>query len=307
MYVSIGGIEQYLEIGGDAPGHPILLFLHGGPGGTSLPAAETWRAWEDHFTVVHWDQRGASRTFLKNGVEGCGPLTADRMVADGIEVAKFLIMHLGKPNVLLVGHSWGSALGILMLRRQPELFSAFVGTGQFINWRKADNYRYANVLKLAQQTENSDALEAMHQIGPPPYLERSKFRVLLEWAEELADGDGDPVLPFFPKKPTNLTPEDFPAMDQGMRYTREQLFSELSNLDIPSLGHEFTVPMFCFQGTEDPSTPCELAEQYFKTVEAPHKDFVRFEGCHHFVVFNKPDEFLRELRLRVRPLISPTA
>ena len=41
----------------------IMAFLHGGPGGTSLPAVRSWEPWEDHFTVAHWDQRGASRTF----------------------------------------------------------------------------------------------------------------------------------------------------------------------------------------------------------------------------------------------------
>lgn len=146
MYVSIGGIEQYLEIGGDAPDHPILLYLHGGPGGTSLPAVMSWRTWEERFTVVHWDQRGACRTFRKNGAEGCGRLTIERMVSDGIEVAQFLLAHLGKPKVLLVGHSWGSALGILMVHRRPELFSAFVGTGQFVSWHEAQAYIYPRLV-----------------------------------------------------------------------------------------------------------------------------------------------------------------
>jgi pimeloyl-ACP methyl ester carboxylesterase len=191
-----------------------------------------------------------------------------------------------------------------MLRRRAELFSAFVGTGQFINWREADAYRYARVQKQAVRAGNADALEAVRELGPPPYMERSKFRVLLDWADKLAEGDGDPVSPNFPQKPTNLTSEDIPAMQQGMQFTREQLFGELSNLDIPSHGLEFTMPMFCFQGSEDPSTPCELAERYFAAIQAPHKEFIRFEGCHHFVVFNRPDDFLRELLVHVRPLLD---
>jgi len=132
MYVPIGGIEQWIQIGGQAPSHPVLLYLHGGPGGTSVPAAAAWQPWEAHFTVVHWDQRGAGRTYRRNGAAGCGRLTLERMVQDGIEVAEFLIAHTGQPKIFLVGHSWGSALGIHLLKRRPELFSAYVGTGQLV-------------------------------------------------------------------------------------------------------------------------------------------------------------------------------
>src|SRR5581483_4822167 len=108
MYVPIGGIAQYIQIGGDAPDRPVMLFVNGGPGGTTIPAAAAWKPWEEHFTVVHWDQRGAGRTFAKNGAAGCGHLTIERMVQDGIEVAEFLTRHLKRHKILLVGHSWGS-------------------------------------------------------------------------------------------------------------------------------------------------------------------------------------------------------
>ena len=99
MYIPIGGIDQWIQIGKREAEHPVLLYLHGGPGGTSVPAAAAWKPWEDHFTVVHWDQRGAGRTFRKNGEIGCGPLTLDRMVSDGIEVAEFLIANTRKAKV----------------------------------------------------------------------------------------------------------------------------------------------------------------------------------------------------------------
>lgn len=74
MYVSIGQIDQWIQIGFSKAGLPAMLYLHGGPSGTSVPAAAAWKTWEDHFTVVHRDQRGAGRTFRRNGVAGCGRL-----------------------------------------------------------------------------------------------------------------------------------------------------------------------------------------------------------------------------------------
>src|SRR5882757_7920546 len=136
MYVQIGGIQQWIEFGGAARDHPTLLYLHGGPGGSSRPAAKAWHHWEEHFTIVHWDQRGAGRTFGRNGEAGCGALTIDRMVSDGIEVAGFLSRHLRHDKVVLVGHSWGSVLAVHMINRHPHLFSAYVGTGQLVNKKK---------------------------------------------------------------------------------------------------------------------------------------------------------------------------
>jgi pimeloyl-ACP methyl ester carboxylesterase len=303
MYVEIGGIDQWIQIGGQAPNHPALLYLHGGPGGTSVPASAAWKPWEDHFTVVHWDQRGAGRTFRKNGEAGCGRLTVERMVKDGIEVAEFLIAHLAQPKILLVGHSWGSALGIYMLKRRPELFSAFVGTGQLVNMQENEEYNYGYQLKQAERLGNQEALHALRAIGPPPYSQFSALLTLREWTDRLTEGDGDPLQPRPTPRPPDFTAEEVPSMLQGAEFSRKELLGELNGIDLPSLGLRFEMPIFFFEGTHDQQTPMELAQRYFDAIEAPQKGFVRFEGCHHFVVLNKPDAFLHELLTHVRPLL----
>jgi pimeloyl-ACP methyl ester carboxylesterase len=303
MYVQIGGIEQWVQIGGYAPNHPPLLYLHGGPGGTSVPAAAAWKPWEDHFTVVHWDQRGAGRTFRKNGEASCGRLTIERMVEDGIEVTEFLIAHLSQPKILLVGHSWGSALGIYMLRRRPELFSAFVGTGQLVNMRENEEYNYRRQLKQAERLGNHDALQALRAIGPPPYSQFGSLLTLREWTDRLTEGDGDPLQPRPSPRAPDFSAEEVPSMLQGAEFSRKELLDELNTVDLPSLGLRFDVPIFFFEGTHDQQTPMELAEHYLAAIEAPHKKLVRFEGCHHFVVMNRPDAFLQELLTHVRPLL----
>jgi pimeloyl-ACP methyl ester carboxylesterase len=300
MYVSIGGIEQWIQWRG-APDAPILLYLHGGPGGTSVPVAEAWRPWEAHFTVVHWDQRGAGRTFAKNEEAGCGRLTLHRMLEDAIEVAEFVTATLRRPQVLIVGHSWGAILGVHLIRRRPELVSAYVGTGQLVNKRRNEELNYRREMAQAQRSGNAEALSALRAIGPPPFADREALKILRQWADVLAEGDADPVQP----RPTPIAPDysrdEVPALMRGAEFSRRELYHELETVDLPSLGLAFDMPFFLFHGTCDQATPIELAEEYFASIEAPHKEFVRFEGCHHFMVINRPQDFLRELVTRVIP------
>jgi pimeloyl-ACP methyl ester carboxylesterase len=131
-FVDIGGIKQWVQIRGEDRDNPVLLFVHGGPGGTTLPISSGWRPWEKHFTVVQWDQRGAGRTYGAAG-DTLGPtMTLERMTQDGVELAEYLRIHLHKDKIVLVGHSWGSFLGIHIVKQRPDLFYAYVGTGQVV-------------------------------------------------------------------------------------------------------------------------------------------------------------------------------
>jgi pimeloyl-ACP methyl ester carboxylesterase len=126
---------------------------------------------------------------------------------------------------------------------------------------------------------------------------------LRECTDRLTGGDGDPLQPRPTPIAADFTAEEVPALQQGAAYSRKELLEELNAIDLPSLGPAFAVPIFFFQGTHDQQTPIELAEEYFSAISAPHKGLVRFEGCHHFVVMNRPDLFLRELLTHVRPLL----
>lgn len=304
MYTTIGGIEQWIEIGGESPASPVLLYLHGGPGGCSSLAASVFKPWERHFTLVHWDQRGAGRTFARNGEAGCGTLTIERMIADTVEVAEFLVRRLGRDKIVVLGHSWGSVLGIHLVKRRPDLVAAFVGTGQVVNMRRNEEFNYTRQLTQARDAGNAAALAGLADIGPPPYYDRAKIRALREWADVLASGSGDTPR-FQPMvRPANLSPPDIEALLAGFQFSGDQLFDELCEVDLPALSLDFPVPMFCFMGTEDQQTAFAPAEAWFASLSAPRKAFVRFEGCHHFVVMNRPEMFLEALLDHVVPAIS---
>jgi pimeloyl-ACP methyl ester carboxylesterase len=131
--------------------------------------------------------------------------------------------------------------------------------------------------------------------------------VLRHWGDRLIGGEGDALGPEPSPRSAEFSKDEVPIMLKGMEYSRRELHRDLEMLDLYALGTSFTVPMFGFHGTHDAHTPIELAEEYFVSLEVPHKEFVRFEGCHHFVAMNRPADFLRELRERVLPGIESSA
>jgi pimeloyl-ACP methyl ester carboxylesterase len=183
-YMEIGGIEQWTTIRGENRNNPVLLFLHGGPGDATNPwGYAAFRSWLKYFTVVQWDQRGAGRTFGRNGAASASTITPDRMVQDGIELSELLRKRLHKDKIVLVGHSWGSVLGFFMVKSRPDLFYAFVGTGQVAaETSRASAVAYAGIVERASRDGNSQALAELKEVGPPPFRDGKGFAVQHKWA-----------------------------------------------------------------------------------------------------------------------------
>lgn len=175
-FVRIGGIDQWMGIRGRDVHNPILLVLHGGPGATTGPLAPRFLSWERDFTLVQWDQRGAGKTFGRSGPLGLG-VTIARMAQDGVEVTEFLRRRLHKEKVLLVGWSWGSILGVEMAKARPDLFYAYIGTGQIVNVRKNYAFGYARLLDEARSRGDRQAAQDLEAIGPPPHNSIRKLGV----------------------------------------------------------------------------------------------------------------------------------
>ncbi|MBI4480429.1 MAG: alpha/beta hydrolase [Acidobacteria bacterium] len=304
-YVRIGGLEQWITIRGEDRKNPVLLLLHGGPGDATNPWGYAgFRNWLKYFTVVQWDQRGAGRTFGRNGAAAASTITIERMVQDGIELAELLSKRLQKEKIVLVGHSWGSILGVFMAKAQPELFYAFVGTGQVADPTRNYAVAYAALVERASREGNSRALQELDEIGPPPYKDGKGFAVQRKWSNlfEGADVFLASTLGFALTAP-GYSLGDINDWFEGQSVSAEHLVPQTSVLDPKVLGGEFAVPVFVIQGAEDFTTPTSLAKTYLNSLHAPRKAFVTIDGAGHFAVFTKQDVFLKELRARVLPLI----
>jgi proline iminopeptidase len=293
-YLAVDGAKLFVLTRGTDRRAPVLLWLHGGPGGPERPLFRYFNGdLENHFVVAYWDQRGAGRSFDPKADPHL--LTISRHLADLDAVVEHLRQILGQDKIVLVGHSWGSALGLLYVQRHPEKVSAFIGVAPLVSLLKAQQAQYDFVSTEAASRKDEATLARLREIGPPPH-ETFDQQVAME---DLADRYGG----VFHKKPCKIcviirgmlaslvTPWEFIAIHRGIHASLGAMTPELLNLDlersVPSVG----VPVFFFLGRYDRHVDSTIAAGYFETLHAPGKQLIWFEDSAHNMPFEEPEWF----------------
>lgn len=294
-FVTLGGLEQFVTIRGDDADNPVLLLLHGGPGDVQSVFVEEYAPYERDFTLVQWDQRGAGRTYERHG-ETTPELTLDRVVADGIELAEQLKARFDEPLILL-GHSWGSVVGVEMARRRPDLFAAYVGTGQVGGWEAGVRSQYDFVRARAETSGDGATLDALNAIQPfDPQNVDHFLAVNRPLRAALGSADSKWLDHIVQRTDAATTDEEFEAIGNGMNFSGISLFPDQVQEDLFRTAPRFDVPFIVIQGAEDLFTPTDVAISYFNHVEAPDKELILLEGAGHFALVTHAQEFAATLR-----------
>ncbi len=309
--VKINGITQWLLIRGSDKRNPVLLYLHGGPGTPFMPLAWTVeKPWEDFFTVVQWDQRGAGKTYAADDPNLVAPtMTIPQMMSDTAEVVRYLREHLHKRKIVVVGHSWGSILGVALAQHHPEWLYAYVGVGQYVNSQRNEEAGYKFALDQARLSKNTQAERELLAIAPYPgdldHLGFDKIGVQRKWLTSFGGIVYGRHNQSFEDGVSTLSPaysqHDLDAADEGTMFSVTHLLRPLLHVDYMSTTN-FKCPVFVFEGRHDYATSHDLAYQWFTNVMAPSKDFVWFENSGHLVPEEEPGRFLYHLVHDVRPL-----
>jgi pimeloyl-ACP methyl ester carboxylesterase len=311
--VDIGGIRQWITVRGRDRRNPILLVLHGGPAAPELPDRYLFEApWTDYFTVVEWDQRGAGKTYELNDPAKVAPtVTKARMVEDAEELVDYLRATYAKKKIFVIGHSWGSVLGMELAQRKPDALYAYIGAGQIISMREGEKAGYAWTLDQARQAHDAQAIKELEAIAPYPEPDGSvpidKLGVDRKWSVHfggLTHGrDRYDVWENAEKISPDYSPDDFKAIDQGSAFSLFKLLPDLMAVDFTGVT-EIHCPVIIFAGRFDYTTPSEPVKRWFDHVKAPSKHFVWFENSAHMLYEEEPGRVLVHLVQDARPLAA---
>jgi pimeloyl-ACP methyl ester carboxylesterase len=309
--VRIGGIEQWVSIRGADKRNPVLLLIHGGPGYVSMPMSWWFtRGWEEYFTVVQWDQRGAGKTYFLNDPATIGPtMTLERMVADTEEMTTWIRKELGKQKVFVIGHSWGSYLGLELAKRHPEWLYAYIGVGQVTNGPESERRGWTFAIDSARQAGNSEAVHQLESISPyfspgqPAPLKNiyTQRRWVDFYGGVMAhrrsnSGESDVAL-----LSPDYTDDEIGHIWDGNDFSESYLLVKLLSLDLTEI-KELRCPLIVFAGRYDFDVNAQVAAEWFAKVKAPSKRFVWFENSAHLPMTEEPGKFLMSLGSYALPL-----
>ena len=308
MAVRIGGIDQWVSVRGVDRRNPVLIVFHGGPGYVAMPMSWWFgRGWEEYFTVVHWDQRGAGKTYLLNDPKQAGTVTLDRMLDDAEELTAWARKTLGKDKVFVLGHSWGSWLGVKLEQRRPEWLHAYVGVGQLADSPEQERRGWRFAMDAARKAGNAEAVKELEAIAPYAapgkaipvedlYVQRKWVQVfggtMLHRRDNAADSQLARLSP-------DYTDDEVGRIWEGNAKVTKLLLPEI-------VGHDLGVkrlacPLVLLEGRHDWNVTATGSAEWYERVEAPEKRYVWFERSAHIPMTEEPGRFLDALIHVVRP------
>ena len=310
--ISIGGIEQWIEIRGQSAKNPILLIIHGGPGSAFIPVARAFQdPWEKYFTVVQWDQRGAGKTYTSNSKDVLrSTMTMERMNADTLEMVNYLRQRFHRDKIFVLGHSWGTILGLHLAHDHPDLLYAYIGVGQATDGWQNEVVLYKDTLEQARLTQNQEAIKQLISIAPYPSPNTTVPQILIvrQWSGTLIGPKGTDKS-WTGLKSVFVAPEYSLMNDvdwiRGQLFSLETLLPALSKLKLADEGYDYSVPIFFLEGRHDPYTPSSNAKDFYDKMNDSEKQFEWFENSGHFPFTEEPAKFTDVLVQEVLPLATP--
>jgi pimeloyl-ACP methyl ester carboxylesterase len=302
-FARIGGVDQFVMMRGLSRDNPPLVLLHGGPGFSETAFFRYYLApLEPHYTLVYWDQRGAGKS--------AGPdvkpesLTVEQLLADLAELVELTRQRLGHDQVVLFGHSWGSALGVLFAARFPERVRAYVGAGQIGDWARGETEFYEFTLAEARRHGRRRAVRQLEQMGPPPHSVENLLTART-WLSRF-EGRMSPRAIWQVLRAVLGTPEasllEVPHTMRALRATLAAMWPEVTKLNLHERAPALAMPVFFLLGRRDHWVPADVSQAYFDALRAPSKQLVWFEESMHEPFVDEPDKFNAAMLELVRPV-----
>lgn len=312
--VALGGDPHTVMVRAADPDAPVLLYLSGGPGQSDLALARVLsEPWVDDVVFASFDQRGNGTSYAV--LMPTEEATLDRAVADVIELTEYLRDRFDEDKVILMGESWGTILGVLAAQQRPDLYHAYVGSGQMVDVTETDRRIYRDLVEYADRTDDQAVADLTERIGEPPYADLPWANADVMLAYEYLYGSYTPSegyvargsasgLDAFGVKGVEYTLLDKVSVLRGLMDTFAVMYPQIQGLDLRREVPRLEVPVFVLDGAAELDGRRDLALEWYAALEAPTKRLVTFQDAAHAVAFEQADAVDRLLVDEVLPLVG---
>jgi pimeloyl-ACP methyl ester carboxylesterase len=266
--ISIGSIQQWIQINSEKNQAPILLFLHGGPGNSAMSYAHKFTSeLQKHFIVVLWDQRETGKTLQLNSSPS---LSLARMEADVHEMIEYLCARFSQPKIYLMGHSWGGFLALRMAALYPNQLEACFAISPMIAQLQSERLSLVWLMEMAKKANNQQAIAQLSKVTVP-FQNAEQIYFHRHW---LAHFSGNKPVP-------KSFVERWAAKWLGV-------FNEASAIDFKIASPNLNCPVYFFIGEKDYQTHFSLAEEYYNLLQAKKKELFWFNNSGHNLNLTEP-------------------
>lgn len=296
LFLDINGSKQGIFLQSENIENPVLLFLHGGPGSPEVAFTQNYPTGLDKlFTVCWWEQRGSGISY--NHKIKPQEMTMEQMISDTIAVTHYLLERFGKEKVYVMGHSWGSLLGVLTIQQHPELFYAYIGIGQVVQQDRSERLAYTYMLEQFSKRNDTKMVRKLKKfpINDGEAISKSYLGLRSTCMNKLGIGVmrsmtsmRDCVAVVLGYKGYTLREKFKFAL--GSVFSLKYLWDIVMQIDLIKQVPDFQIPVYIFQGRYDYQVSYVIAKEYAKVLKAPIKGFYTFENSAHSPCFEEPDK-----------------
>lgn len=307
LLVPVNGTTLDVRLRGTKGENPVALFLHGGPGVCDRHfVLEDQSPLTDVCTLVCFDQRGSGRSYTRE--QAARSMTMDEVVEDARKLVEFLCARFRQQKIYLIGHSYGSFLGVTLCQRAPERIAAYVGLGQLADGPENERISYEFVWNEAQKRGDQKAIADLTRIGAPVdgfYKSLDDLTVQRNYMTKYGGAAHGESRSIFASMvlPVLRSPEytllDLLKYAKGAYYNLRQLWAPVIACKFLETVPKLDVPVYITQGRFDLNTPPELAKAWLDALDAPKKEWIWFENSAHSPIREEKERWNAVFRERV--------
>lgn len=297
----------YLRIRTENLLNPVVLFLHGGCGAADRPFIMKWQSpLASVCTLVSWDQRGAGMAYSRKKAK-TETLTKDLYISDLHNVVEYLKKRFKKDKIIIVGHSFGSQLGVWYCQKHPENIECYVGVGQVIDAVRNEEISYKFTLDEARKRNDRRAEKVLLEIGPPVngFYKGDKLLVQRNYLNKFGGIEygkyKSSIFITLPKIPCMFKEYSLKTMLNYVSanvYCLSQPIGQ-EKVDFIRDVKELEIPVCLFMGKSDYNTVYDLAKEWLDNLNAPYKKFISFDKSGHTPQWEEPEKWNREFAKEV--------
>ncbi|MFN3556682.1 MAG: alpha/beta fold hydrolase [Bacteroidales bacterium] len=254
--------------------------------------------------MVYWEQRGAGKSWSKT--IPAESMNLDQMFSDTRELSEYLAHRFDREKIFLMGHSWGSLLGILTAYKHPELYHAYFGIGQVADQLEGERVSFEWAKARAEERNDSRAIRKLNALKFPEKESTAKewIRFLMkerQYVNRYGGGTIKEVTGMWPLVKIVLKSEIYTLREKlnfmkSSMFSLEHLWLDVIHTNLFNEIDSMSIPVYIFHGIHDYTTPYPVAKDFYNQLAAPQKEFFTFENSAHSPVMEEPEKFNSILR-----------